>query len=90
MEGVRDSALRRELRGMIRDKPESSLFDVRQEAIAWCLEDRPSDTKAVKSRSILCGSVGDEGRNTDSVQDKSSATLDEILKVVYEQGKARS
>ena len=61
---------------------------MRQEAISWCLEDRPSDTKAVKSRSILCGSVGDGGWNTDSVQDKSSATLDDILKVVSEKGKA--
>lgn len=87
IEGVRDSSLRRELRKMRREKPESSLLDVRQEAIDWSLEDRPSSTKVVKSRSIVYDSVGAEGQGAGKAEDKSSATLEEILKVVSEQGK---
>ena len=41
IEGVRDLALRRDLRRLIREKPDCSLFDVREEAIMWALEDRP-------------------------------------------------
>lgn len=88
VEGVKDPTLRRELRKMIRDNPGSSLFDVRQEAVVWSQEDRPSTTKVVKSRNISCGG-GDAGcQVSGSTQEKSSATLDDILKVVSEQGKA--
>lgn len=87
VEGVKDPALRRELRKMVRDKPESTLLDVRQEAIAWSLEERPSNTRVAKSRSVVCDSVVEKGQCTGSTQDKAS-TLEEILKVVTEQGKA--
>lgn len=73
---------------MIRDNPGSSLFDVRQEAVVWSQEDRSSTIKVVKSRNISCGG-GDAGcQVSGSTQEKSSATLDDILKVVSEQGKA--
>lgn len=88
VEGVRDSTLRRELRKMVREKPDSTLFHVREEAVAWSLEDKPHGTRLAKSRNILCDSAGEGGQRTGDTRDKSSATLDEILKVVSEQGKA--
>lgn len=88
VEGIRDSALRRELRRMLRDKPDSSLFEVRQEAISWSAEDRPINTRVVKSRSILGNDGSDGSQPTRSTPERSTATLDDILKVVSEQGKA--
>lgn len=39
IEGLRDAALRRELRKLVRDKPLSTLIEVRNEALMWSLED---------------------------------------------------
>lgn len=88
VEGVSDSTLRRELRKMVREKPESTLFDVCQEAIAWSMEEKPSGTRVAKSRPILSDSAVAGDQSTREAPDRSSATLDEILKVVSEQGKA--
>jgi len=88
VEGVKDPTLRRELRKMVRENPESSLFDVRQEAIAWSQEDGPSNIKVVKSRNISSDSGGVRCQVPGNAQEKSSATLEEILKVLSEQGKA--
>lgn len=41
IEGLRDSTLRRELHRLVREEPDSNLFDVRDEAMVWTLEDRP-------------------------------------------------
>lgn len=88
IEGIQDSSLRRELRKTVREKPESTLLDVRQEAIAWSLEDRPNGPKVAKSRSVLCDRVGGRSQGAGGAPDKVPSTLDEILKVVTEQGKA--
>ncbi|KAK7909832.1 hypothetical protein WMY93_014516 [Mugilogobius chulae] len=53
IEGVRDSALRRELRRLIREKPQSSLFDVREEAIMWSLEDRNRTSNVARNRNLV-------------------------------------
>lgn len=39
IEGVRDAALKKELRKLVRDKPWSTLIEVRDEALIWSLED---------------------------------------------------
>ncbi len=39
IEGVRDAALRRELRKLVRDTPQSTLIEVRDEALLWFFED---------------------------------------------------
>lgn len=36
---MRDAALRRELRKLVRDKPQSTLIEVRDEDLMWSLED---------------------------------------------------
>lgn len=88
VEGIKDSALTRELCKMVRLRPGSALLEVRQEAIAWSLEDRPSNTRVAKNRSVLCDTVMGGGQCTGSAKENASLTLDEILKVVTEQGKA--
>lgn len=53
IEGLRDSALRRELRKVVRDKPDSSLLDVRNEAFLWEMEEsRSQHTRVVRSRQV--------------------------------------
>lgn len=64
IEGVQDSSLRRELRKMVREKPQSSPLEVREEAIAWSLEDKPCNTKVAKSRSVVCDSIRGEGQRS--------------------------
>lgn len=88
IEGVRDSSLRRELRKMVRDDPQTTLLDVREEAIAWSLEDKSCNTKVVKSRKVACDSIRGEGQCPDNSHEKQSTTLEDIVKVVSEQSKA--
>lgn len=57
IEGVRDSALRCELRRLIRQRPASTLFDVREEALLWALEDRPHSTNVARNRNIVGGAL---------------------------------
>lgn len=53
IEGLRDSALRCEPRKMVRDKPDSSLLDVRNEAFLWEMEENRSHrTRVVKSSQV--------------------------------------
>lgn len=91
IEGVRDSALRRELRRLIREKPESNLFDVREEAIMWALEDRPRSTNVARSRNLASGSPDEVSEKTDmtsNVPTDLTVTLQEVVKIIAQQGKA--
>ncbi|XP_028290920.1 uncharacterized protein LOC114454569 [Gouania willdenowi] len=88
IEGVRDSSLRRELRKMVRDNPQSTLFDVREEAIAWSFEDKPCNTKSAKSWKVVGDGVNRESQHPGHPQEKQSTTLDDIVRVVAEQSKA--
>lgn len=72
MEGVRDRTLRRDLRNMVREKTNSTLFEVPQEARTWSVEDQPRGSRA----GIVCDSVDVEAQNTCDVHSKPFATLD--------------
>lgn len=91
IEGVRDPALRRELRRIIREKPQTSLFEIREEAIMWSLEDRPRGSNVARNRNLV-GESPD--RHTDNVQIPSNpeselaSTLQEVVKIIAQQGKA--
>lgn len=87
IEGVQDSSLRRELRKMIREKPQSTLLNVREEAIAWSLEEKPCNTKVAKSRQVVCDSIRGEGQCSGNTSQKST-TLEDLVKVMAEQSKA--
>lgn len=88
IEGIRDASLRRELRKLVRDKPESTLIEVRDEALMWSLEDpKPRVAKVVSSHNIVsetaeaqCAAVG--------APETKAVNLEEVLKIVTEQGKA--
>ncbi|XP_056587956.1 uncharacterized protein LOC130408444 [Triplophysa dalaica] len=85
VEGVKDASLRRELRKFVRDKPQATLIEVRDEAIMWSLE----DPKLRVSRAALHHHVTSESAEARcEAIEKSSVTLEEVLKVVAEQGKA--
>ena len=87
IEGVQDSSLRRELRKMVREKPQSTLLNVREEAIAWSLEEKPSNTKVAKSRQVVCDSIRGEGQCSGNTSQKPT-TLEDLVKVMAEQSKA--
>lgn len=88
IEGARDAALRRVLRKLVRDKPQSTLIEVRDEALMWSLE----DPKLRASKVALNRNVSSEATEVQCaavvMPAKSSVTLDEVLKLVAEQGKA--
>ena len=53
-ENVRDHTLRRELKKMVRQNPETSLLDIRKEAIRWVEEGQPSREKFVRPLPQTC------------------------------------
>lgn len=91
IEGVRDSALRRELRKLVREKPGSSLFDIREEAIMWALEDRPRSSNMARSRNLVGASPDEVTEQVNMITDSPSdlrLTLEEVVKIIAQQGKA--
>lgn len=91
IEGVRDSALRRELRRLVREKPRSSLFDVREEAIMWALEDRPRTSNVGRSRKLGVANANERVEQTNLTTDSPTdlrSTLQEVVKIIAQQGKA--
>ncbi|XP_024118450.1 uncharacterized protein LOC112139845 [Oryzias melastigma] len=91
IEGVRDSTLRRELRRLIREKPMSSLFDVREEAIMWTLEDQPKSSTIARSRNLIGDTLdGHEvsARPPTNTETDLAVTLQEVVKIIAQQGKA--
>ncbi len=91
IEGVRDSALRRELRRLVREKPQSSLFDIREEAIMWALEDRPRSSNVARSRNLVGASPSDVTEQANMTTDSQTdlrLTLQEVVKIIAQQGKA--
>ena len=87
IEGVRDVSLKRELRRMVRDRPRCTLLEVREEAIAWSLEDQ-RDTKVAQTKQVVCDSIRKEGLGTGTLQEKPEVSLEDIVKMVSEQSKA--
>ncbi|RXN37961.1 hypothetical protein ROHU_001562 [Labeo rohita] len=91
VEGVKDSILRRELRKIVWDRPHVTLFEVREEALLWCVEDRPRGTSMARNRYLLGVGV-EEGAASRNVCTSSSeglnAVLQEVVKAVAQQGKA--
>lgn len=92
VEGVRDSGLRRELRRLVREKPSSTLIDVREEAILWTLEDRPRSSSVAKSRQLTSSDVDGKPAKASptSTEADLATTLTEVVKLISQQGKAIS
>ncbi|XP_038141085.1 uncharacterized protein LOC119783568 [Cyprinodon tularosa] len=91
IEGVRDSTLRRELRRLIREKPDCNLFDNREEALMWTMEDRPRSANVARNRNIVGNRPNDNLEKTDSTinsQTDLAFTLQEVVKIIAQQGKA--
>lgn len=88
VEGVRDSTLRRELRRLLRERPESSLFDVRNEAMMWALEDQTHHTSVAKNRKLVSDHTDmtlEKRDMTTEVQTDLSVTLREVVKIIAQQ-----
>lgn len=89
IEGVRDSALRRELRKVVRERPHATLFEVREEALLWCSEERPRPTNVARNRNLVSVEESVEhSRMTATVPNDLTVALQEVIKVITQQGKA--
>ena len=89
IEGVSDLSLRRELRKFIRDKADATFIEVRDEAIMWSIEDKPCTSKAARSSTVSCDYTEEFSQcSAIDAQKKRPLTLEDVLKVVAEQGKA--
>ncbi len=53
IEGIRDTTLHRELHKLVREKSQSTLFDVREEAMMWVVEDRPCGANVARTLNIV-------------------------------------
>lgn len=84
IEGVRDTSLRRELRKFVRDHPRCTMIDVRDEAQLLLVEEPSASMKPTKSR---CSSSTAQC-SVLKVQETKAVTLEDVLEVVAEQGKA--
>ncbi|KAI7789366.1 rap guanine nucleotide exchange factor 6-like [Triplophysa rosa] len=93
IEGVRDSALRRELRKVVRERPSVTLFDVREEALMWFSEERPCGANVARSRNLLGVGTGEDTGHvnmTTTVPSDLGVAFQEMVKVITQQGKAIS
>lgn len=93
IEGVRDPTLRRELRRLVREKPGLNLFEIREEAIMWTSEDHPRAINTARNRNLVSSGrdeVTENARTTVNTQKELSSTLQEVVKIIAQQGKAIS
>lgn len=91
IEGVRDTVLRRELRKMVRDRPRVTLIEVREEALLWCAEERPRGASVARNRYLMGVGFEEAARSTNvsaSSSKELNAVLQDVVKVVAQQGKA--
>lgn len=91
IEGVRDVILRRELRKLVREKPYATLFEVREEALMWCVEERPRGASVARNRYLMGHGIEGGGGLASGAAVPSNdlnAVLQEVVKVVAHQGKA--
>ena len=86
IEGLGDAALRRELRRMVRDRPEFNILDIRDEALLWQVEETRSYTRVAKSRQVqsdvseaLCSGV--------TTEREQHTILDQVQRAVARQDK---
>lgn len=91
IEGVREPTLRRELRRFVRERPHCTLFDVRDEAMMWCVEDKPRGANVARSRNIVGAvEISEQANSGCTVPTELAVTLQEVVKVITQQGKAIS
>lgn len=76
----------------MREKPSSSLIEVREEAILWTLEDRPRSASVAKSRQLTSCDVDGQPAKADPTNTETdlATTLTEVVKLISQQGKAIS
>ncbi|XP_067309558.1 uncharacterized protein [Pseudorasbora parva] len=88
VEGIRDPALRRELRRYVRDKPESSMVEVREEAYLWGWEEPSGRVRTPKSRSGPYGSFSESAHCAEmKAMGHKPDALSKVMDVVTEQGR---
>ncbi|XP_056609057.1 uncharacterized protein LOC130426352 [Triplophysa dalaica] len=84
VEGVRDATLRRELRKIVREKPYTTLLEIRNEAILWSMEEsRP--TRCVTSRPVHSEVRHETVGVSVEPADQTSNVLKDILQVISRQ-----
>lgn len=87
IEGLRHVPLRRELRKMVRERPDSSLLDVRNEALLWEMEDnRSHSAKGVRNNMVQSGAFETQCSLTKTTpRNDPPSALDEVQRAVVHQ-----
>ncbi len=83
IEGIRDMTLHRELHKLVREKPQSTLFNVREEAMMWVVEDRPRGANVARTLNIVSTCSGGMSENSNPVSSAQSdipVALQEVVK----------
>lgn len=86
IEDLRDPVLKRELRKFARGKPDSTMIDVREEASLWSIEES-GHSKTSTSRSKEDSGDKEARCTVVMAHEQQAVTVDDLLKVVTEQGK---
>lgn len=88
IEGLRHVPLRRELRKMVRERPDSSLLDVRNEALLWEMEDnRSHSAKGVRNNMVQSEAYDPQYSLTKATsRNDPPSALDEVQRAVAHQG----
>lgn len=87
IEGLRDAALRRELRKMVRDKPDSTLLDVRTEALLWEMEDSRSHRPRVAKSNQVKSEVSETQCSAIKANNDQSTVLNDVQRAIANQEK---
>lgn len=90
VDGVRDPSLRRELRKYVRAHPESSLIEVREEAYLWVSEEPTASAKGMKSKAKACSHMATDVQCTAVAANEKAGYLEDVMKVLAEQGKVNT
>ncbi len=72
IEGIRDTTLHRELHKLVREKSQSTLFDVREEAMMWVVEDRPHGANMARTLNIVSTCSGEMSEHSNPVSSAQS------------------
>lgn len=89
IEGKRDFALRLELRRRVREKPQSNLLEIREEAIMWSLEDCNRTSNVARNRNLVGESIDGYSvtvKPDTSTESDLTSTLQEVVKIIAQQG----
>lgn len=89
VEGIRDTSLRKALKRIVREKPQMTFLEVREEATLWAEEeDKPFVSKTVATSVVDVCTDSQVSGVTVREREAGTVTLQDVVKAMESQGKA--